>query len=93
PLSDALIRRGAELGRDPLEWVLSASDDYELLITCPPGLVEHLCSAVAEISDVNVSEIGTVTGSQGKVRLVSPGGAIEELSSSGWDHFARHDGA
>jgi thiamine-monophosphate kinase len=93
PRSNALIRRAADLDRDPLEWVLSASDDYELLLTCPPGLVERVCSAVAQVSDVNVSEIGTVTGSQGKVRLVSPDGSIEELSTSGWDHFARHNGA
>lgn len=74
-------------GRDPYEWVLGESDDYELIITCAPGDRDKVCSAIAEISDVPVTAIGRITGKTDRIEIVFPDGSKHEAEAVGWDHF------
>jgi thiamine-monophosphate kinase len=76
-------------GRDPYEIILGESDDYELIITSTPGNKDKVCSAIAEISDVPVAEIGRITGKTGVIEIAFPDGSKHEATAIGWDHFKR----
>jgi len=76
-------------GSDPHEIILGESDDYELIITCAPGNRDKVCSAIAEISDVPVTEIGRITGKMDGIGIVFPDGSRHEAAAIGWDHFKK----
>jgi thiamine-monophosphate kinase len=81
------LRRAAEiLNHDPVDLVLGSSDDYELLITCPPHHAGEVGDTVSAVSGVPVAEIGEITGEEGSIVLVTDS---EEhiIEPAGWDHF------
>jgi thiamine-monophosphate kinase len=88
PISEALRRAASRLGKDPAEFILGPSDDYELIITCPPECVDRVRSAIAATGTVPVSLVGRMTGVRGDITLVLPGGGRRRLTRGGWDHFA-----
>jgi thiamine-monophosphate kinase len=90
PASEALRNAAERLGKDPYDLVLGDSDDYELIVTCPPDRVADIRAAVAAVSGVRVSEVGRITDEPGVVHLVLPDGARHRLTRGGWDHFARN---
>jgi thiamine-monophosphate kinase len=55
PASEALRNAAERLGKDPYDLVLGDSDDYELIVTCPPDRVADIRAAVAAVSGVRVS--------------------------------------
>lgn len=85
PISDDLRKAAKELGREPKEFFLCDSDDYELIVTCSPEDVELLRSTAADCG-VPVTEVGTITATPGIVLLLSDG-SHEPLRSISWDHF------
>ena len=89
PVNEALQQIAPTLGKDPYELILGDSDDYELMITCPPGHVDRIRSAVSSISDVPVSEVGCITDATGGVKLMLPDETQREIVPSGWDHFSK----
>jgi len=74
-------------GHDPYEWILGESDDYELIITCAPVNKDRICSAITEISDVPVAEIGRITSKMDGIEIIFPDGSKHEAAAVGWDHF------
>jgi len=94
PVSAHIRTFSAFHGCDLYKTVLGESDDYELIITCAPNNKEKVCSAIAEISDVPVTEIGRITSKSDGIKIVFPDGSKHEAVPHGWDHFkgAGHSG-
>lgn len=86
PISESMRDLVDPQGVDIYEIIMGESDDYELIITCLPENKERVRSAVAEISDVPVTEIGAIS-SLGGVRIITPDGVRHAVRPSGWDHF------
>jgi thiamine-monophosphate kinase len=84
PLSAAVRAR---IAADPscLAEALTAGDDYELLFTAPPGAADQV-EAAARQAGVPVSEIGTVTETNGVTVVAAEGGPME-LGAGGYAHF------
>jgi thiamine-monophosphate kinase len=87
PISRSLRDAAALLGKDPCELFLGTSDDYELIITCPPEHVEAVRSAAAVTYAGPLTEVGRITEPGKGVRLLRADGSEEVLSAKGWDHF------
>lgn len=65
---------------------LAGGDDYELCFTVPPGAM-HRIPAIASECDVDLAEIGVITGHAG-LALERPGGGLFEPGLEGFQHFA-----
>lgn len=89
PVSPALQRSASQIGCDPLDFVLSDSDDYELLITCSPKHAETVCTLISRSGSLSVKQIGTITSNPNTLELLQPNGTRRPLDPSGWDHFAK----
>ena len=90
PISEDMIGIAPPEEWDIFDMVMNDSDDYELIITCPPSNVDTICSIVAAISDAPVTEVGRITPSSEGIKLVLIDGTQREVTPSGWDHFKRH---
>ncbi|HSH70124.1 MAG TPA: thiamine-phosphate kinase, partial [Deferrisomatales bacterium] len=60
PRHPELLLAADRLGTAPLDWMLGASDDYELLFACAPGDVDTLTRRVSAVAGVPVTRIGRV---------------------------------
>lgn len=89
PISSALREAAEQMKRKPLDFVLQDSDDYELIITCPPEHVDGICSLITSLSHIPVTEIGTITEKTDGIKLISRDGIPRDITPSGWDHFAK----
>jgi len=89
PISEDLKQTALQLKLDPYELFLQDSDDYELIITCSPEHVDQIRSAISSVSDVPVTEVGSITDAVGEFRLILPDGSQRRIQPSGWDHFAK----
>ena len=87
PINDDLRKAALKEGRDPYDLILQDSDDYELIITCSPDHVDRICSAVAALSNVPVTEVGRITDASGGIKLILPNGNKRDMIPAGWDHF------
>jgi len=88
PVREEFRQFAAQLGRDPYELLLQASDDYELIITCPLENVAKVRSAVATLSDIPVNEVGKIVDASEGIKLIHPDGSQRIVSPLGWDHFS-----
>lgn len=91
PLSEDLREAAKMLHRDPYDFFLGESDDYELVITCLPEDVERLRSVMTQCCPVPLAEIGRITGIPREITLILPDGGRQPAKPSGWDHFRRKD--
>jgi thiamine-monophosphate kinase len=89
PLSGDLRHAATELGLDPYDLILNDSDDYELIITWSSDHVDRIRSVVSSISDIPVSEVGSITDASCGVKLLLPDGTQREIAAAGWDHFSK----
>jgi thiamine-monophosphate kinase len=89
PISSALREAAEQMKHKPLDFVLQDSDDYELIITCPPEHVDTLCSLIASLSHIPVTEIGVITEKTDGIKLISYDGIPRDITASGWDHFSK----
>jgi thiamine-monophosphate kinase len=87
PVREELLQVAAELGRDPYELLLQESDDYELIITCPPESISTICSSVASFSNVPVNEVGRIVEASKGIKLIQLDGNQRAVFPVGWDHF------
>jgi len=87
PVSDELREAARRLHRDPTDFFLGESDDYELVITCRPQDVDSLRSTVQHCGPVLLTEVGRVTGKAKEVTLLLPDGRRLPLRPASWDHF------
>jgi thiamine-monophosphate kinase len=87
PVSEDLRAAALMLRRDPHDFFLGESDDYELVITCGPQEVALVRSIVAGCCPVLLTEVGRITGIPREMNLVLPDGGRRPIKPSGWDHF------
>ncbi|HWU37931.1 MAG TPA: AIR synthase-related protein, partial [Candidatus Acidoferrum sp.] len=87
PLNEDLREAARTLNRDPYDFILGDSDDYELVITCPPEKVSLLRSVVSRFGSVPLTEVGRITGAAREMILVGPGGERRPVIPKSWDHF------
>jgi len=74
----------AAFGKLASELALSGGEDYQLLFTAPPAVME----TVQKASSYPVTLIGEIkAGSPGQVLLIDPSGKPVFPSAAGWDHF------
>jgi thiamine-monophosphate kinase len=85
PISHDLLKAAGELGKNPKDFFLGDSDDYELIITCRQEDGELLRSLAVD-HGVPIAEVGRITATPG-ILLVHADGTREALRSISWDHF------
>jgi thiamine-monophosphate kinase len=90
PISQPMCNLINPQGWDIFETIIGDSDDYELIITCTPENTAKIKGAIAEVSNVPVTEIGTITGRAG-IRLITSDGVSHPVRTTGWDHFKGKD--
>ncbi len=71
-MSEDLREAALMLHRDPYDFFLGESDDYELVITCRPQDVTLLRSIAARCCPVPLTEVGRITGEPGRSFCSSP---------------------
>jgi thiamine-monophosphate kinase len=84
PVAPAVSACARTAGADPLDWIVSGGDDYELLFTAP----EPAASALARMANdtgVPVTRVGRVESGEGAV--LKTGGRLVDVASSGYDHL------
>jgi len=89
PISEDLRQAATQLELDPYELFSQESDDYELIVTCPPDKVAKIRSAITAVSDVPVSDVGRITETVGDIQLKLPNGTQHRITPAGWDHFEK----
>jgi thiamine-monophosphate kinase len=89
PLNRHLSAAARAFGADPYEIVLGNSDDYELIVTCPPEHVAGLVSVLGGAGVESISEVGRITSSSQVVRLIGEDGSGRLIQPKGWDHFGK----
>jgi thiamine-monophosphate kinase len=90
PVHPELIGAAGRLGVDPLDWILGASDDYQLLFTCAQEDSETLVKRGSGVTGVPVTRIGKV-GEEPGVWLEDERGE-RHRAEGGWDHFRKSSG-
>jgi thiamine-monophosphate kinase len=74
-------------GKSVYDWVMGDSDDYELIITCPPEKVGDVRSVIGSISHIPVTEVGRIIPESEGVQLIMPNNKKQKITPKGWDHF------
>jgi thiamine-monophosphate kinase len=87
PVSEDLRKAALMLHRDPYDFFLGESDDYELVITCRSQDVALLRSTVSQYCPVPLSEVGRITEAAHEIILLLPSGEGRALKPLSWDHF------
>ena len=87
PMSEDLREVARRLHRDPYDFFMGDSDDYELVITCQPKDVALLYSVTVRCGPVLLTEVGKITGASREITLLFPDGTKRPVKPSGWDHF------
>jgi len=81
PVSDAVKKAFPD---NYYELALAGGEDYQLLFTAPPAIIEKVIGACA----CPVSVIGEITAENpGKVQVFNESGEPVKISNGGWDHF------
>jgi thiamine-monophosphate kinase len=87
PVSEELREAARILRKEPRDFFLGDSDDYQLIITCGAKDVERIRSSIALTYDGPVTEVGEVAAPEKGLRLLLTDGSEQSLSAKGWDHF------
>jgi thiamine-monophosphate kinase len=87
PISEALREAALVLRRDPCDFFLGESDDYELVITCRPQHVAALRDIAAGCCPVPLTEVGRTTEAVRGITLLLPDGDKRPVRPLSWDHF------
>lgn len=83
PISDQARKAAELLDLDPLDLALSGGEDYELVITAPPGKDNQIIDAIQSVTSTEVSRIGSVTTGSGVIVT----GKHREGRIFGYEHF------
>ncbi len=87
PVSENLREAALLLHRDPDDFFLGDSDDYELVITCQSQDAALLRSIITRCCPVPLTEVGRITGAAGEITLLLPDGGRRPVKPVSWDHF------
>ena len=68
------------------DFILGASDDYELLFTCFPEDTDAVSSILSEYG-CPVTHIGEIVPPEQGITVISKDGEVRPLLKKGWDHF------
>ncbi len=71
---------------DPIELAVSGGEDYELLFTADPAVMETLATGLRSATGATVTVIGEITTGSAKVEFLDAGGRAVEMGP-GFDHF------
>ncbi len=86
PVAPAAREAASALGKDPLEWATAGGEDYELLFTCEPDLVDFLAQGLLRLTGAMITVIGRIEHPEAAVTYVDArGGAV--VLGSGYQHF------
>ncbi|MGD0626144.1 MAG: thiamine-phosphate kinase, partial [Thermodesulfobacteriota bacterium] len=85
PMSEDLREAALILHRDPYDFFLGESDDYELVITCRPKDVALLRSTMIRCCPVPLTEVGRITGAAREITLLLPDGDRRPVKPLGWE--------
>jgi thiamine-monophosphate kinase len=88
PVDPACRALASGIGNTALEMATAGGEDYELLLTCPPGAVEQLAAAVSARTGALLVTIGEITEEPSVIFLDERGRPISPGRS--FDHFAEH---
>jgi thiamine-monophosphate kinase len=91
PLSEELGLFCRRYGFDPVSWALAGGEDYCLLCTVAPSLLESLAGAFRESFGRPLIVIGEIAEA-GVAEVVFPDGRRVFLEAGGWDHFSSDGG-
>jgi thiamine-monophosphate kinase len=86
PTAPELAELAKVVDADPLELALSGGEDYEVLATLEPAVVESAAASLQERFGVPLSDVGVVI-ERGLV-AVDATGRERPIEPRGWDHFA-----
>ena len=87
PVAAGLADLQATRNADPLELALSGGEDYELLATLAPEVVERTAARLQERFGTPLTDIGEIIQER-EVMAVDADGNTQGLEAKGWDHFA-----
>ncbi len=90
PRHPGLTRAASLLGRDPVAWMVSGGEDFELLFTAAAGDAPAL-EQLAAAAGLHVHAVGKVVAGEGVV-LVTPGPdgreVEDDITFGGYEHFS-----
>ena len=89
PISSALRETATGNKKDPYELCTRDSDDYELIVTCATENIEKIKNIIKKISDVPLTQIGTISEERESYHWVLPDGTRQPFTPKGWDHFSK----
>ena len=72
-----------------LDLALSGGEDYELLFTASPEIINGAMNSWAIVGDCLTSVIGEITARKGILVVGADGQPYPVVSSAGWDHFKK----
>ncbi|MCX7993451.1 MAG: thiamine-phosphate kinase, partial [Fimbriimonadales bacterium] len=86
PVHTAALQWAQARGLDPAQFAIAGGEDYELLITAPPMVAQHMLKRIPQETGVPLSVIGEVIEAR-ELWLQHPDGRRESFAIAGWDHF------
>src|SRR5262249_44034367 len=86
PVSPAVNPVAKALDRDALAWATGGGEDYELLLTCEPGVFDRLASGLAAATGTRLTVVGEMTDAADGIRYLDAGGSAVPVRS-GFEHF------
>ncbi len=91
PISPAVRSVADALGRDPAELAVAGGEDYELLLTADPAVVQRLAAGLQAATGTPLTVIGEVAEAEAGVRFVNARGEPVPLGE-GFEHFSTRRG-
>jgi thiamine-monophosphate kinase len=85
PLAPGVVEVAAAAGRDPVAFAATGGEDYELLASIPPELLDQATAAVRGAEGIQLTKIGEVVAGEG-VEIRLPDGEL--LEAAGFDQLA-----
>ncbi len=85
PVAGPVEAAGRRERVDPMEWILSGGDDYEILFAVPQSAASAVAAVAAVAGTVPLTRIGHVETGSGTV--LRDGANETDLSRAGYDHF------
>jgi len=86
PVARAAREAARALGKEALEWAASGGEDYELLLTCDPGVVDALAEGLRGATGTTLTVIGQIECPEAAVTYLDARGEPVALRA-GYEHF------
>lgn len=86
PVAGATREAARALGKEALEWAAGGGEDYELLLTCDPGVVGALAEGLRGVTGTTLTVIGQIERPEAAVTYLDARGEPVALRA-GYEHF------